>query len=51
MVTTIEQEKLNHKNEIPRLCSQNNILNQNYVSEAKLNRLLDEIELKRKEII
>ena len=44
--------KLNHKNKIPRLCAQNYVLNQNHASEAKLkNRLLDEIELERKEII
>ena len=31
--------KLNHKNEIPRLCAQNNIFNQNHASEAKLEEV------------
>ena len=31
--------KLNHKNEIPRLCAQNNTLNQNHASEAKLKQV------------
>ena len=38
MVTTIEQENF-HKNEIPRLCAQNNILNQKRASEAKLKQV------------
>ena len=28
--------KLNHKNEVPRPCAENNILNQKHASEAKL---------------
>ena len=31
--------KLNHKNEIPRLCTQNNILNQNHADEVKLKQV------------
>ena len=33
------ERKLNHKNEIPGLCAQNNILNQNHASEAKLKQV------------
>ena len=31
--------KLNHKNENPRFCARNNILNQNYASEAKFKQV------------
>ena len=48
-----QARKLNHKNENPRLCARNSILNQNCASEAKykLKPVIDEIELRWKEII
>ena len=32
--------QLNHKNEKPRLCTRNNILNQNHTSKAKLKQVI-----------